>query len=251
MDVPPDNTFYAYVRCLSCRGIVGGYPCGGPGEPCPGAYFRPGNNVTRGQTSKIVALSGGLRRPGAEQPADVRGCAAGQHLLAVGRAAGRARGIIGGYPCGGPFEPCVAAANRPYFRPNNDVTRGQLTKIVAARPGTPRRRPGRPSRMCRRAAPSTCGSSGWRAGGSSAGIPAAARANRASPPGNRPYFRPNNNATRGQMAKIAAQPSSPTAIRRGRRPRLPQLTAPARRPHRPLRRLFVQAGALSPARIRD
>lgn len=57
-DVPPGNTFYADIQCLACRGIIGGYPCGGAGEPCtpPGnrPYFRPGNNSTRGQTAKIV-----------------------------------------------------------------------------------------------------------------------------------------------------------------------------------------------------
>jgi hypothetical protein len=41
------------------------------------------------------------------------------------------RGIIQGYPCGGPFEPCVAPANRPYFRPQNPATRGQMAKIAA------------------------------------------------------------------------------------------------------------------------
>jgi hypothetical protein len=41
------------------------------------------------------------------------------------------RGIIGGYPCGGAFEPCVAPSNRPYFRPNNPATRGQMSKIAA------------------------------------------------------------------------------------------------------------------------
>src|SRR3954452_3463051 len=28
-DVPADNTFHSYVRCLACQGILGGYPCGG------------------------------------------------------------------------------------------------------------------------------------------------------------------------------------------------------------------------------
>ncbi len=59
-DVPVGSTFYDYIRCLACRGIVGGYPCGGPGEPCPGSYYRPNNNVTRGQVSKIVAESAGF-----------------------------------------------------------------------------------------------------------------------------------------------------------------------------------------------
>ncbi len=57
-DVPPSNTFYLWVERLASRGIMGGYPCGGEGEPCGSdnkPYFRWGSNATRGQTSKIVA----------------------------------------------------------------------------------------------------------------------------------------------------------------------------------------------------
>lgn len=57
-DVAPGSTFYIYVERLAIRSIVNGYPCGGVGEPCvsPGnrPYFRPTNNVTRGQTSKYM-----------------------------------------------------------------------------------------------------------------------------------------------------------------------------------------------------
>jgi len=58
-DVPPGSTFYQYVQRMSSRSIVGGYACGGSGEPCvpPGnlPYYRPNANATRGQVSKIVA----------------------------------------------------------------------------------------------------------------------------------------------------------------------------------------------------
>jgi hypothetical protein len=58
-DVPPTNVFYNYIGRLYGRGIINGYPCGGPGLPCVPPdnlpYFKPGNNVTRGQTAKIVA----------------------------------------------------------------------------------------------------------------------------------------------------------------------------------------------------
>ena len=37
---------------------------------------------------------------------------------------------VSGYPCGGPGEPCDAQ-NRPYFRPGNSATRGQLCKMIA------------------------------------------------------------------------------------------------------------------------
>jgi hypothetical protein len=57
-DVPLGQPFHDYIGRLASRGIMNGYPCGGPGEPCGTdnlPYFRPGNNATRGQTSKIVA----------------------------------------------------------------------------------------------------------------------------------------------------------------------------------------------------
>ncbi len=56
-DVPPSSPFYLYVERLAALGTISGYSCGGPGEPCPGNYFRVGNNATRGQTSKIVKLT--------------------------------------------------------------------------------------------------------------------------------------------------------------------------------------------------
>jgi hypothetical protein len=57
-DIAPDHPFYIWVQRLASRGFIGGYACGGPGEPCNDQqrpYFRAYNNVTRGQTSKIVA----------------------------------------------------------------------------------------------------------------------------------------------------------------------------------------------------
>jgi hypothetical protein len=128
-DVPGTNTFYTTIRCLACRGIVGGYPCGGPGEPCPGAYFRPNNNLTRGQVSKIVAEAAGLSDPVPSTRQTFEDVAPGSTFwLWIERLSGR--GIVGGYPCGGPFEPCIAPANRPYFRPNNNATRGQMSKVA-------------------------------------------------------------------------------------------------------------------------
>jgi len=42
-----------------------GYPCGAVGEPCISGkpYFRPANNVTRGQSAKIVANAARLNEP--------------------------------------------------------------------------------------------------------------------------------------------------------------------------------------------
>ena len=44
-DVPESQTFYPFVETAYNRGIISGYADG---------TFRPGNNATRGQISKIV-----------------------------------------------------------------------------------------------------------------------------------------------------------------------------------------------------
>src|SRR5919201_6125682 len=53
-DVPRGSTFYTFVETAYCHQVLSGYDCGGPGEPCPGRYFRPNNNATRGQIAKMV-----------------------------------------------------------------------------------------------------------------------------------------------------------------------------------------------------
>ena len=100
----------------------------------------------RQQRDPRAALQDHLRRGGLDRDADrpdLRGCAPGSTFYVyIERVA--SRGIVNGYPCGGPFEPCVAPTNRPYFRPFNNATRGQMAKIAAAAffPGcaTPARR---------------------------------------------------------------------------------------------------------------
>ncbi len=128
-DVPPGSTFYDWVNRLANRGYIGGYPCGGDGEPCGGGnlpYFRVGANATRGQISKIVSNAAGYDDIPAEQtfedvpPSNV-------FYLWVERLA--SRGIMAGYPCGSPGEPC-GGGDKPYFRWGNNATRGQTSKIV-------------------------------------------------------------------------------------------------------------------------
>lgn len=128
-DVPDDSTFYTFIEFSYNAGVISGYPCGGPGEPCVDGkpYFRPFNDVTRGQVSKMVAIAFEYTEPVTTQtfedvPPD------STFYQWIERIA--SRGIIGGYPCGGVNEPCVEPNNRPYFRPNNNITRGQAAKIV-------------------------------------------------------------------------------------------------------------------------
>ncbi len=129
-DIVVGSTFYQYVERLASRSIISGYPCGGPGEPCgPGnrPYFRPNANTTRGQTAKIVSNAKGYSdTPTGQTFQDV--APGSTFYLWVQRLA--SRNIMSGYACGGPGEPC-GSGNLPYFRPSNNGTRAQVSKIVA------------------------------------------------------------------------------------------------------------------------
>ena len=117
-DVPSTHTFYAEIRCLACRGVLGGYADN---------TFRPQNNITRGQIAKVVSNAANFTEPvGGQTYQDVPPSQTFYEWIE--RLSGR--GVMGGYPCGGVGEPCLPG-NRPYFRPGADATRGQLSKIVA------------------------------------------------------------------------------------------------------------------------
>ena len=117
--MPPGSTFYPFIRCLACLGIINGYPDG---------TFKPNNNVTRGQLSKIVSNSAGFSdNQTTRMFEDVP--VGSTFFQYIGRLA--SRGFISGYACGGNGEPCVPPDNLPYFRPNNNATRGQISKIVS------------------------------------------------------------------------------------------------------------------------
>jgi hypothetical protein len=196
-DVPEGHTFYPFVRCLACRGIVQGYPDG---------TFRPDNHVTRGQVSKIVSLSAEFVEPVPSSQQSFEDVPYGspfwEYIERIST-----RGIVVGYACGGAGEPCVPPENRPYFRTNAGATRGQLIKIVEESVGfsdvIPETQytfadvePGhifwiyverlvlnRPNAI-----------QGYPCGGP--GEPCDSE--------NRPYLRPNNPVTRGQTSKVVS-----------------------------------------------
>ncbi len=125
-DVPTGSTFWVYVERVALHGAISGYPCGGEGEPCPGSYFRPANNLTRGQLAKIDSTAAGYDDdiPAGQQTFnDV--LPSSTFWVYVERV--YLHSIIIGYPCGGEGEPCPGS----YFRPQNNSTRGQISKIVA------------------------------------------------------------------------------------------------------------------------
>jgi hypothetical protein len=189
-DVPPIHTFYVHVRCLACKGILGGYSDGS---------FRPNNDITRGQLSKIVANSAGFNEPVSGQTFE--DVLPGSIFYAfIERMA--SRGIIGGYLCGGTGEPC-GTSNKPYFRPNANATRGQISKIVSNAKGY---NDPTGSQIFEDVPPGSAFYD-WVQRLASRGIIGGYPCGSPGEPcgaGNKPYFRPNNNATRGQVSKIVA-----------------------------------------------
>jgi hypothetical protein len=218
-DAPSYSTFYTYIERLYCVGAIGGYPCGGPNEPCTPPdnrpYFRTNNTATRGQFTKILSVALGWNEPVSGQTfEDVPPTQTFYQY--VQRAA--ARGVIGGYPCGqNPFEPCVPTGNRPYFRPNNNITRAQIGKVVVlARgwiTGTPTPVP-TTAPYTFQDVPTTNTFYSYVeqafSHGVISGYPCGGPNEPCVAPDNRRYFRPNANATRGQLSKMivisASQP---------------------------------------------
>jgi len=131
-DVQPTNNFFAVIESAAHAAIITGYNCGTrPEEPCvpPNnrTYFRPYAYVTRGQLSKIIVLSARwqLTRPPSPSFEDVPSSSAFYDYVETAYS----HGIISGYDCGGPGEPC-GPLHRPYFRTFNNATRGQIAKLA-------------------------------------------------------------------------------------------------------------------------
>jgi hypothetical protein len=191
-DVPPDSTFYSYINCMVSQGIISGYPADNT--------FRPNSNVTRGQLAKIVSNSAAFTDTQTIQLfQDIP--VSSPFFAYVGRLA--SRGYMSGYACGGTGEPC-GPNNLPYFRPNRNATRGQISKIVSNAAGFSDTPTGQQFEDVAEGSTyytytyrlvSRSIMSGYQCGGANEPC---------IPPSNLPYFRPNNNATRGQTSKIVA-----------------------------------------------
>ena len=126
-DVQPGSTFYDYIETLSNAGTISGY-----GD----STFRPGNQVTRGQLTKILVLTAQaadpthwhLQNPPVGNFEDVPvGSPFYQYIETA-----YSHNIISGYPCGVlPAGECAPPANKPYFVPSGQATRAQISKIAS------------------------------------------------------------------------------------------------------------------------
>jgi hypothetical protein len=120
-DVPADSTFYTEIMGLSAAGVVSGY---GDGN------FKVDSPTYRGQIAKMVVLAFGISVQTtlgghfSDVPAD--------HPYYAYIEAAYARGLVDGYGDG-------------TFRPYNNVTRGQVAKIVVQAAGLALVTPATPS----------------------------------------------------------------------------------------------------------
>jgi hypothetical protein len=115
--VHPSDYFYVPVQYLAARGAISGYADG---------TFRPYNNTTRGQLSKIVVGAEGwpINTSGSPHFSDVPA----DHPFFNWVETAFNRGIISGYSDASRCAPRPV----PCFEPFSNVTRGQLSKIVVA-----------------------------------------------------------------------------------------------------------------------
>lgn len=115
-DVPPSNTFYAQINWAYNNSIIAGYQCGNP-EPCPGLFFRPVSNASRGQVAKMLVLATGLgnEAPGTQAFSDVPPSSPFYNYIQIAAH----HGWVGGYGDG-------------TYRPGVNVSRGQFSKMVSS-----------------------------------------------------------------------------------------------------------------------
>ena len=97
--------------------------------------FRPGNRVTRGQLSRIIVLTAAIVDPSGWQlqsppTGTFEDVPTGSTFYDYIETA-YSHGIVNGYPCGiSPAGDCAPPYNKPYFIPDNNATRAQISKIA-------------------------------------------------------------------------------------------------------------------------
>jgi hypothetical protein len=194
-DVSQTDWFYTYVQWMYCHAVVSGYhsvpPCAQEGRSC----FRPNDNTTRAQITKVVVLAFAfqMNTSGGPHFSDVPVSSTFYRYIETAKNLG----LIDGYPDG-------------TYRAGNQVTRAQIAKIVvnAAIVADPAHwtllEP--PENSFEDVSPGstfysyieTAAAHDVLAGYPCGTLPAGP----CIPPGNKPYFVPFSHATRAQISKI-------------------------------------------------
>ena len=107
-DVPGTHWAVSYIENLLAKGIIAGYTDG---------TFKPSNTITRAEFAKIVAVAKGLSPASGSSFSDTSGHWAAGYIEAV-----KTAGYIAGYPNG-------------TFRPNNNISRAEIAKIIVVAAG--------------------------------------------------------------------------------------------------------------------
>ena len=179
--------------CLACRGIVSGYSDGD---------FRPADNATRGQISKIVAQAAQINGdPGAQFYEDVppaRPSTPGSTASAGPTVATATSSVA--TPAAAPANPAAPTAS-PTSDPTPTPPAPRSPRSCQMLRVTPTALAARSSPMWTPVILSTLPCSGWPLAASSVAIPAADPASLACRP-MISHIRPGNNVSRGQAAKI-------------------------------------------------
>ncbi len=108
-DVPTNYDFYPYICYLRTAGVVSGYP---------GNLYKPQNQINRGEMSKLIYIGANVNTDTTcgDFPDVPDGAPFYREITSL-----KCAGIVSGYPqSGGPNV----------YKPNNNVTRGEMAKFV-------------------------------------------------------------------------------------------------------------------------
>jgi len=173
-DVPYNHDFYVYICYLRAASVVSGYPEN---------LYKPQNLVNRGEMSKFIFIGAGLNEATTcgNFPDVLNGAPFHREITSL-----KCAGIVSGYPqSGGPNV----------YKPNNNVTRGEMAKFIKNAFNIPTNTecggfPDVPDN-----APFYQEITSLKCAGIVSGYPQSGGPN---------IYKPNNNVTRGEVAKFVS-----------------------------------------------
>jgi len=171
-DVPYNHDFYVYICYLRAAGVVSGYP---------GNLYKPQNLVNRREMAKFIYIGAGVSENTTcgNFPDVLNGAPFYQEITSL-----KCAGIVSGYP---------QSSGPNIYKPNNNVTRGEMAKFIKIAFNIPTN--------------ITCGNfpdvpnnapfyeeiTSLKCAGIVSGYPQSGGPN---------IYKPNNNVTRGEVAKF-------------------------------------------------